>query len=82
MVDMGAEANIMTKMESTRLGLHYSPSNAKLRMVNAPPTPVSIVSHGVRITLGEWQGKTNFTIATSDIFDIILCKSASNSATM
>ena len=41
-------------------------------MVNAQPTPVSGVAHGVIITLGEWQGKTNFTVAPLYIFDIIL----------
>ncbi|TMW84639.1 hypothetical protein EJD97_024733 [Solanum chilense] len=46
----------MTKTAATRLGLRYSPSNAQLRTVNAPPTPVSGVAHRVSITLGEWQG--------------------------
>ena len=62
----------MTKMAVTRLGLRYNPSNTQLWMVNAPSNPVSRVAHGVSITLGEWQGKTNFTIATLDIFDILL----------
>ncbi|KAH0720278.1 hypothetical protein KY284_005308 [Solanum tuberosum] len=72
MVDTSAEANIMTKTEATRLGLSYNPSNAQLRMVNAPPSPVCGFSHGVSITLGEWQGKTNFTVAPLDLFEIIL----------
>ena len=71
MVNTGAEVNIMTKTAVTRLGLRYSPSNAQLRTVNAPPTPVSGVTHGVSIMLGEWQGKTNFTVAPLDLFDII-----------
>lgn len=72
MVDTGAEVNIMTKTAATRLGLHYSPSNTQLRTVNAPPTPVSGVAHGVSIMLGEWQGKTNITVAPLDLFDIII----------
>lgn len=72
MVDTGVEVNIMTKTAATRMGLRYSPSNAQLRMVNGPLTPVSGVAHGVSITLGEWQGKTNFTVAPVDLFDIIL----------
>ncbi|XP_049397342.1 protein DNA-DAMAGE INDUCIBLE 1-like [Solanum stenotomum] len=71
LVDTGAEVNLMTKKAATRLGLSYSSSNAQLRTVNAPPTPVSGVAHGVSITLGEWQGKTNFTVAPLDLFDII-----------
>uniref|UniRef100_M1BYQ0 Peptidase A2 domain-containing protein n=1 Tax=Solanum tuberosum TaxID=4113 RepID=M1BYQ0_SOLTU len=71
MVDTGAEANIITKTEATRLGLSYSPSNAQLKTVNAPPTPVCGVAHGVSITLGKWQGKTNFIVALLDLFDII-----------
>ena len=72
MVDIGAKVNIMTKMVATRLGLCYRPSNAQLRMVYAPLTPVSGVAHGVSITLGEWQGKTNFIVSPLDLFDIIL----------
>uniref|UniRef100_M0ZQQ2 Gag-pol polyprotein n=1 Tax=Solanum tuberosum TaxID=4113 RepID=M0ZQQ2_SOLTU len=72
MVDTGAEVNIMTKTTATRLGLSYSPSNAQLRTVIAPLAPVCGVMHGVSITLGEWQGKANFTVAPLDLFDIIL----------
>ena len=69
MVDTGAEVNIMIKMAVTRLGLSYSTSNTQLRMINAPPTPVSRVVKGVSITLDEWQGEMNFTIALLDLFD-------------
>ncbi|KAH0714291.1 hypothetical protein KY284_007196 [Solanum tuberosum] len=72
MVDTGAEVNIMTKTVATRLRLSYNPSNAQLKTVNAPSTPVSGVAYGVSITLGEWQGNTNFTVAPLDLFDIIL----------
>ncbi|XP_015162126.1 DNA damage-inducible protein 1-like [Solanum tuberosum] len=72
LVDTGAEVNLMTKKAAMRLGLSYGPSSAQLKTVNAPPTPVSGVAHGASITLGEWQGKTNFTVAPVDLFDIIL----------
>ena len=72
MVDTGEEVNIMTNMAAIRLGMTYSPNNAQLRTVNAPSTLVSGFAHGVSITLGEWQGKTNFTVAPVDLFDIIL----------
>ncbi|WMV08841.1 hypothetical protein MTR67_002226, partial [Solanum verrucosum] len=45
----------MTKTATTRLGLSYGPSNAHIRTVNAPTTPVCGVAHGVNITLGDWQ---------------------------
>ena len=72
MINTSAEANIMTKMAVSRLGLHYRPSSGQLRTVNAPLTLACGVLHGVSITLGEWQGKTNFTISPLDLFDIIL----------
>ena len=72
MVYSGAEANIMTKTAAEKLGLKIVPSNNRLKMVNAPPTPVCGIAHGVSITLGKWQGKTNFTVAPLDISDIIL----------
>ena len=72
MVDCRAEANIMTKTASKRLGLNYEPSNTRLKTFNAPPTPVCGVSQGVNITFGKLQEKTNFSITPLDIFDIIL----------
>ena len=71
MVDTGEEVNIMTNMAAIRLGMTYSPNNAQLRTVNAPSTLVSGFAHGVSITLGEWLGKTNFTVALL-LFNIIL----------
>lgn len=41
-------------------------------MVNALLTLVCGVVHGVSITLGRWQSKTNFIVTPLDIFDIIL----------
>ena len=64
MVDTGLEDNIMTKTTMKSLTLGYSSSNAKLRTVNALQTPMCGVVQGVSITLGELQGKTNFTIST------------------
>ena len=49
LVDNGAEANLMAKTAATRLGLRYSPTNIQLKTVNAPPTPVDGVAHGVSI---------------------------------
>ena len=68
MIDTCAEVNIMTKTAATRLRFHYSRSNTQLTMVNSPQTPVSGVSHGVSITLGEWKGKTNFIVDPLDLF--------------
>ncbi|MCF8701922.1 retroviral-like aspartic protease family protein, partial [Corynebacterium sp. MC-10] len=72
MVDTGAEANIMTKSAAARLGLSYSPSSTRLKTVNALPTPVCGVAHGIDATLGRWRGKTSFAVAPLDIFDVIL----------
>nr|XP_010320224.1 uncharacterized protein LOC104647157 [Solanum lycopersicum] len=72
MVDSGAEANIMTKTAAEKLGLKIVPSNNCLKTINAPPTPVCGIAHGVSITLGRWRDKTNFTVAPLDISDVIL----------
>lgn len=63
MVDMSTEANIMTKIVAASLWLDYSLSDTHLKTVNALPTPVCGFSHVMDITLGIWQGKTNFAIA-------------------
>ena len=72
LVDTCAEDNFMAKTAAMRLGLRYSPSNIQLKTVNAPLTPVDGVSHGMSITIGDWQGKTKFFVALIDIYDIIL----------
>ncbi|TMW81319.1 hypothetical protein EJD97_010398, partial [Solanum chilense] len=72
LVDTGAEVNIMTKTAATRLGLRYTPSNAQIRTVNAPPIPVAGIAHRVNITIGDWRGKTKFVVAPLNLYDIIL----------
>lgn len=72
MLDIGMEANIISKAATAKLGLNYSPSINHLKTVNAPPTPICGLAHGVDTTLGKWHGKTNIVIAPLDIFDIIL----------
>ena len=72
LVDTGAEVNVMTKTAATRLGLRYTASNTQIRTVNASPTPIVGVAHGVNITVGDWQGKTKFIVAPINMFDVIL----------
>lgn len=74
MVNKGVEANIMTKSAIIKLGLKYNLSNAQLRMVNAPMTPMCRVAQGVDIVLVKWHGKTDFLVALINLFDIILGK--------
>ena len=57
LVDNGAEANLMAKTAATRLGLRYSPSNINFKMINAPPTPMDGVAHGVSITKATGKEK-------------------------
>ena len=71
-VDMGAKSQFMTKTTTKRLGISYRPNNAQLKMVNAPSNPITVVTYRVSFTLGVSQGKTNFTIAHLQLFDIIL----------
>ncbi|XP_010327572.1 protein DNA-DAMAGE INDUCIBLE 1-like [Solanum lycopersicum] len=72
LVDTGAEVNVMTKTAAKRLGLQYTASNAQIRTVNASPTPIVGVAHGVNIMVGDWQGKTKFIVAPINMFDVIL----------
>ena len=72
LVDTGAEVNVMTKTVAKRLGLRYTSSNAQIKCVNASPTPIVGVAHGVNIMVGDWQGKTKFIIAPINMFDVIL----------
>lgn len=71
MVDIGTEANIMTKVAAAKLGLRYSLSNTRLKTVNALPIPIYGVAHRVDVPLGKWKGKMNFAVALLDIFNII-----------
>ena len=67
LVDTGAEVNVVTKTAAKRLGLRYTSSNAQIRTVNASPTPIVGVAHGVNIMVGDWQGKTKFVVAPINI---------------
>ena len=62
----------MTKMATKRLGLRYTASNTQIRTINASPTPIVGVEHGVNIMVGDWQGKTKFIVAPINMFDVIL----------
>ena len=72
MVNTGAVVNIKTKTEATRLWQSYYPSIAQIKTVNAPPTLMCGIVHGLSFTLREWEAKTNFIFSLLDLIDIIL----------
>ncbi|XP_070001952.1 uncharacterized protein [Nicotiana sylvestris] len=72
MVDTGATHNFVTEAVAKRLELKLSPTNSRVKTVNAEIQNARGVANGVGVILGTWKGMTNFTVTAMDIFDIIL----------
>ncbi|XP_055814138.1 uncharacterized protein LOC129883521 [Solanum dulcamara] len=72
MVDTGTTHIFATEERAKDLGLSYVSSDTLLKTVNAIPTTVHGVAPKVRISLGEWAGLADFTVAPMDVFDIVL----------
>ncbi|XP_070020079.1 uncharacterized protein [Nicotiana sylvestris] len=72
MVDTGATHNFMTEAAAKRLELKLSPTNSRVKTVNAEVQNARGVANGVGVKLGTWKGMTNFTVTAMNIFDIIL----------
>ena len=73
MAELGAKTNSITKATTKRLGRKYAPKNTCLKTFNYPIDSLKGCRPlGVSITLGKWKGRTNFTVAPLDIFDIIV----------
>lgn len=64
----------MIEAATKRLELKLAPTNSLVKTVNADPQNTRDVANGVSVKLGRWEGMTNFTTITMDIFDIVLGK--------
>ncbi|XP_019058307.1 PREDICTED: uncharacterized protein LOC104816062 [Tarenaya hassleriana] len=72
MFDTGASHNFMDAGEAKRLKLRVDGSGGTVKPVNSPAQNASGIARDVRIQIGDWVGKTDFTILPMDDFRVVL----------
>ncbi|XP_050374592.1 uncharacterized protein LOC126792152 [Argentina anserina] len=72
MIATGATHNFISEMEALRLGLEYEKDMGHMKAVNSSPSPTVGLSKGVRLKLGNWEGKTDLVVVQMDDFNVIL----------
>ncbi|XP_010531750.2 PREDICTED: uncharacterized protein LOC104807978, partial [Tarenaya hassleriana] len=72
MFDTGASHNFMDVGEASRLKLKVDGNGGTVKAVNSPAQTASGLVRDVRIRIGDWTGKTDFTILPMDDFRVVL----------
>ncbi|XP_019059506.1 PREDICTED: uncharacterized protein LOC109117174 [Tarenaya hassleriana] len=72
MFDTGASHNFMDVGEAKKLKLRLDGSGGSVKAVNSPAQAAVGVAKGVRIQIGDWIGKTDFTVLPMDDFRVVL----------
>ncbi|KAL5838445.1 hypothetical protein ACOSQ3_015614 [Xanthoceras sorbifolium] len=72
MVDTGATNSFVSEEEAMRLGLKVSKETGWLKAVNSKARPLIGMVRGVRISMGNWNGTIDLTVAPMDDFEVVL----------
>jgi hypothetical protein len=72
MVDSGVTHNFLREDMVQRLGLQPEPTQTTFKTVNAGVERVVGVAKDISLKLGDWCGKTSFTIVPMDDFEVVL----------
>ncbi|XP_054818995.1 uncharacterized protein LOC129318287 [Prosopis cineraria] len=72
MCDTGAAHNFITPEEAKRIGLKVVQEGGSLKAVNSPPKQLCGIAQGVKLCLGSWSGKIDFSVAPMDDFKVVL----------
>ncbi|XP_070671985.1 uncharacterized protein [Malus domestica] len=72
LVDTGATHNFMTSEEATRLGLRVTKEPGSVKTVNSAATPIVGVARNVRVDIGTWKGKIDFTVVKIDDYGVVI----------
>ncbi|KAL5775964.1 hypothetical protein ACOSP7_013524 [Xanthoceras sorbifolium] len=72
MVDTGATNSFVSEEEARRLGLKVSKETGWLKAVNSKARPLIGMARGVSISMGNWNGKIDLTVAPMDDFEVVL----------
>ncbi|XP_019057348.1 PREDICTED: uncharacterized protein LOC109116424, partial [Tarenaya hassleriana] len=72
MFDTGASHNFLDVGEAKRLKLRVEGSGGTVKAVNSPALAAVGVAKDVRIQIGDWIGKTDFTVLPMDDFKLVL----------
>jgi hypothetical protein len=72
MVDSGVTHNFLREDMVQRLGLQPEPMQTTFKTVNTGVERVIGVAKDISLKLGDWCGKTSFTIVPMDDFEVVL----------
>ena len=72
LLDTGATHNFISEDEAKRLGLKVTKEGGTMKAVNSLTKPIVGTVQGMRVTLGSWRGKLDFSIVSMDDFKMVL----------
>ena len=72
MIDTGSTHNFVLEEEARRLKLQTSKEAGWLKVVNSAAKPSQGVARGVKMKIGPWEGKIDFTVAPMHDFKVVI----------
>ena len=72
LLDTEATHNFISEEEAKRIGLKATKDGGTMKAVNSPAKPIASTAQGVRVTLGTWSRKLDFSIVPIDDFKMVL----------
>ncbi|KAK3034777.1 hypothetical protein RJ639_032290 [Escallonia herrerae] len=72
MVDTGATHNYISSTEVERLGLTLEKGCGRVKAINSAAQPIAGIVRSVLIKIGQYEGRTNFSVVIMDDFKLIL----------
>ncbi|KAK3016633.1 hypothetical protein RJ639_006022 [Escallonia herrerae] len=72
MVDTGVTHNYISSTEVERLGLTLEKGCRGVKAINSVAQPVAGIARSVLIKIGQYEGRTNFSVVIMDHFKLIL----------
>lgn len=72
LVNTGATHNFLELNKAEQLGIRYDKGQGWLKAVNSEPKATYGVARGVRVCLGQWSGRLDFSVVPLDDYPIVL----------
>ena len=72
LLDTRATHNFISEDEAKCLSLKVTKERGTMKAINSPAKPIAGTARGVRVILGAWSGKLDFSIVPIDDFKMVL----------
>ncbi|KAF2310506.1 hypothetical protein GH714_013208 [Hevea brasiliensis] len=72
LLDSGADQNLISVEEATKLGLKVAKEPGCMKAVDQPAKPLFGVAHGVPLQLGNWAGTIDLSVVSLKDFQLII----------